>query len=92
MSTLQNVCSFVEHPMPPMERDPSRRHGVSSFFDWHHASRKQDVDSHASASIAEDAAPDAAAQAPQPTSPVHRLVQQMSLEADSSSDESGGAS
>lgn len=70
--------SFVEPPLKP--QDPAHREGVSSFFDWHAASRKQ-VKGPEGEGVAGQA---------RPSSAVHRLVQQMSLEAESSSSDDGG--
>ena len=75
--------------MQPLERDSSHRHGISSFFDWNRALSKPHTESAGTA--ADNAAPKQ--QEPpssNPVSPVHRLVQKMSLEAESSSSEESG--
>ncbi|KAK9806549.1 hypothetical protein WJX73_010111 [Symbiochloris irregularis] len=77
--------SVAAQPSAPLEKEdqPSSR-SLQSFFDWHHHATRKALP----ASTA-GAGPDANAQ---PSSPVHKLVQQLSLEAESDSDESGSVS
>lgn len=78
--------SFVE-PVSVPESEHGLKQGLSSFFDWHHASKKK-LKTAAEGRVSQQ-------EAVQPASPVAHLVQHMSLDlgdhdADTSSDDAPG--